>query len=597
MRLRYRVSGILCLCALAQACTGTEQSTLGPSTDKAVILPQGVIFDDIIPAHRYTITVHPVRLARLGHASEFRVDIIANFVSPETRIDIVFPEVEVQKFASTQSALDKALPSAVTDRASLAQTVTRSIPVAAMFPKAGLYRIAVSARDERDTIEFRDGRPISNLEYGESWIYVDEAGAAFSDTIRPSLIPDSVIASPGPRRLRHAEERQGSMQVAPTRELRRPGPALEADDAVFGDCDQFRVFYYNGNTLSYQIAPGLAVTGFITEDWTGQEVGGIYTNTDPNGDFYVCTGPGYGYYGNVELQGNGFLFETPLAVGSFGGGESNGYYTELHVAYSGDTWLFLSLVKARVTAQTRFGYSRGQLKVKVLPGNDIKYSTLEDRVYLDRTTAFDTYYGWFSPGHEYGHAYHEKALGGIPGNNCPNPHYLDSLSSLSCAYTEGWADFFGAFVRGDLLIAGSGSDYRFEHNYYYPGTTGLTDGSRIEGAVAAFFYDLVDDSNSPDGPTNSSDGDDDATSYPASYLAQIIKTCQVRSGVVWIRPNGVDHVIYCMERSIDPAITGSATYFPTRSPDPSSFLENATEPVGWSQNAVRVLWKHNLYGE
>lgn len=536
----------------------------------------------------------PEALSRAGGSSRFNVDVVANYSSPDTRVDVVFPELARGSLPAGRAADGQGLQAAASVQSSFGPGARQTIPAAAEVSSPGLYRIAVTARDARDTTELLNGQPISQIEYVEAWIYVDEHGATFADSLSDALVPDSVLVAPGPRMLMH-QARQTSSSSASSRELNRPGPAMEFD-RLFGDCDQFHFVYYNGNTLSYQPAAGLSVQGDVTDDWTGQVVQNINTATDQFGDFYVCTGPGTGYSGHVNLQGNGLKFETPLVDGSFGGGESNGYYTEMHATQSADTWLFVNLSTTKQTAQTRFSYSRPELKVTVSnnASSTIRYSPSEDRVYLDRTNGFDPYYGWFAPAHEYGHAYHEKALGGIPSTTSCSPHYLNGASSLSCAYVEGWADFFAGFVRGDLLVATDGSDYKFEHNSYY---TASADGSKIEGPVAAFFYDVVDGSSSPDGITNGTDGDDDTVNYVASYLAQIVKTCTVKNGLSWIRPNGVDHVIYCMERTIDPAITGSSTYFPTRSPDPSAFAESATEPTGWSQSAIRTLWKHNLYGE
>lgn len=108
----------------------------------------------------------------------------------------------------------------------------------------------------------------------------------------------------------------------------------------------------------------------------------------------------------------------------------------------------------------------------------------------------------------------------------------------------------------------------------------------IEGAVAAFFFDITDGANESH----------DHVCYPGSYVANIIETCSVLDGG-WQRADGMDHLIYCFEQEVDPTVTGSGTYFPTRSVDPTDQEEWATEPSGWSQADVRTLWTCNLYGE
>jgi hypothetical protein len=121
------------------------------------------------------------------------------------------------------------------------------------------------------------------------------------------------------------------------------------------------------------------------------------------------------------------------------------------------------------------------------------------------------------------------------------------------------------------------------------------DGSIIEGAVAAFFYDLVDNSSFPDGTDNATDGDDDGLSLGGNYVAAIIKTCAMQYSI-GLRARGVDELTYCMENRIDPAIVNSPVYFPTGSP-PSGYFESASEPAGWSPAAIRALWLKDLYGQ
>lgn len=173
----------------------------------------------------------------------------------------------------------------------------------------------------------------------------------------------------------------------------------------------------------------------------------------------------------------------------------------------------------------------------------------------------------------------------MASGSCPSPHYLDGPHNLRCAFSEGFADYHGAATRPDLgsYIYRS----RIESNAYYPGTRyhgsdgDPNDGSIIEGAVAAFLYDLTD-------PANESH---DQVQYPGSYVADIIRTCKTPV----YRANGVDHLVYCFEQIVDSAI--SSSYFRTRSSPPSSISESATEPAGWSRSAIRTLWLRNLYGQ
>ncbi len=189
-------------------------------------------------------------------------------------------------------------------------------------------------------------------------------------------------------------------------------------------------------------------------------------------------------------------------------------------------------------------------------GSGSYYTSGEDRIYLGASDVPGSY-GTFVVPHEYGHAGHEKALGGNAASGTCSWHTLNAAINLKCAYSEGFADFHAAYTAGPILTSSFGSDYSIEHNSYYPGwiynsqhqpVNQSSDGSIIEGAVAAFFYDLVDGPNEPDGASNQADGDDDAIQYSGKYVSDIVKTCKVDGSV---RANGIDHLVYCFERQID----------------------------------------------
>jgi hypothetical protein len=255
------------------------------------------------------------------------------------------------------------------------------------------------------------------------------------------------------------------------------------------------------------------------------------------------------------------------------------------------------------------GVVRPSITVRLDPnaGNS-SYSPSADEITIRSTGDADHVWGplgIFVAAHEYGHAVHERALGGnVAGGQCPSPHYIDGAHNLQCAYSEGFANFHAvATRRADLRNEGE-SDWAIEQNFNYPGwvyehgspVSPSTDGSIIEGAVAAFLYDLVDAPDWPDSPFNTADGDDDSVTFPGSYLADIIRTCNVLYSS-WTRADGIDHLIYCLEQQVDPAVTGSQMYFPTRSSDPFNQTEAAAEPPGWSVAVIRALWTRNLYGQ
>lgn len=122
-----------------------------------------------------------------------------------------------------------------------------------------------------------------------------------------------------------------------------------------------------------------------------------------------------------------------------------------------------------------------------------------------------------------------------------------------------------------------------------------SDGSIVQGAVSAFFWDIVDQS----------------TGEPHDYiyrspqaLADAIKSCRVHVGE-WTSYTGVDHLIFCIENrfpyrvGIRHPTTGrdtTAFLFNTRATNrqPSAANGYAFEPQ--SEN-FRRMWLVNLYSK
>lgn len=107
--------------------------------------------------------------------------------------------------------------------------------------------------------------------------------------------------------------------------------------------------------------------------------------------------------------------------------------------------------------------------------------------------------------------------------------------------------------------------------------------------MAAFLYDLADNAST----ANSTPGsDDDPVAYSPSWVLDIVTGCQVQEAGTWIRSNGPDHWIYCMEQRLG----GYAAqgYFPSRGITPTAFSQLPVPP-GWSADVVKSLWQGLLY--
>lgn len=74
-----------------------------------------------------------------------------------------------------------------------------------------------------------------------------------------------------------------------------------------------------------------------------------------------------------------------------------------------------------------------------------------------------------------------------------------------------------------------------------------------------------------------------------------MKDCGVRSGgSSWNSPDGIDHLIWCLENQVDTAITNGDDYFQERESHPTQENQN---DHSWDEDHIRTMWLMNLYDE
>jgi hypothetical protein len=100
--------------------------------------------------------------------------------------------------------------------------------------------------------------------------------------------------------------------------------------------------------------------------------------------------------------------------------------------------------------------------------------------------------------HEYGHAVMHNVYTVMPANDCPDTHTIEKASAITCAWTEGWANFFSIFVRQDPVITHgcvmpctpptADMELRFSANPFIQ----WHEGDMVEGNVTASLWDFID---------------------------------------------------------------------------------------------------------
>lgn len=567
--------GIIASCAPPDF-VGTGMESGGLAQTAAINVSQMIV--EPVPIMRFKVSLLATGTLRPGEPVQVIARVNAALATDGVEVTVMAPELEAYLHPEAQTGrvpVGVRLHAAVSLQTRMGLGEEMTAPTSITFPKPGYYRIALSARKFSREPNIQKGRPVVDFAYAEVWLLIDENGGVVTPTFNPKLLPDSVVPIPGLRKFKSHGVRPAS----------KPRRALDN----YGDSDIWRVVWYNPETLAYEALSDVSSVYWITDNQTGDSVSGaLQQQTDVNGEFQVSGSDNWtGYTGQIQLINSDVVNGNVVAW--IGGGAVNGEYYETSAYGSSVVRVFLNVRNTAPIARTLFSYTRPWVSLAIQSGCNgglACYYPSTDVISINPQGAYGSY-GVFVAAHEYGHSYHHHALGGLPSSTCPDSHYVYGYYNLGCGYREGFADFFAVLTRGDVLADGIWSDYAFESYSQESGG----DGSIQEGAVASFLYDLLDGGNSPDSPTNTSDGDDDNIQYQGTYLADIVRTCQANGQ----RASGIDHLVYCLEQEVDTAV--SHHYFLTRSPAPTSYSVSATPPSNWSRTDIRALWKRDLYGQ
>ena len=330
---------------------------------------------------------------------------------------------------------------------------------------AGYYLAGLSA----ETTGPAAGPYMADTTYSQAWMYVSDNGSQTTEFFDESIFPEGTLPMPGPFVLGQDDT-----------ELAEGWADDPSDDPVdlahHRDRIRIRVLYYHGKGQGYKPAVGARVHGSMGRS------GFIYTVPEDGRLSISCPPHGQRWRGRVHLPNTPFVDGKSNFVRywAFSRDHCGKSFLLIGSRVNYLPWRYLHL--SAINIISHFGHSRGRVHWKVdwNKGKSYYYSWLWfNKIVLNK-------YGYDHPwivAHEYTHALHDKGLGGRwKVRNC-SPHYLDSISSYTCAFSEGLADYGG--------VIGSGGDFRRyfeEFDNAEPGVKG-----KIEGHVAALFMDLIDD--------------------------------------------------------------------------------------------------------
>ena len=464
--------------------------------------------------------------------------------------------------------------------------VTQSVDFSVEEP--GIYSVIASAKSKKVRADETTAL-VQPVVHEILWLLVDETDGRVLDGYDPDAIPEGYRRQPGPFR-----------EVRPGAEAGEDGQGgLAASFASSASCGSnevcVEVSYFDSDLETSLAVPDVYYEYTIADgqtDYLEYEADGY---TDEDGVFKLgCPSVGEDVSGSVSLDNSVARIVPNARAGSFNVGLGDcGHKLDIVVsADEGRTW---------TNAMYSIGNSRDQMNSRSKINIAVNQPSRYPNCHWDRTTTtikmLNTKdddciwggYGVFAFAHEYGHAVHEELGGGIQSINygCSRHYPGAPVETLSCAYKEGWANYHALITLPTEVYPSNrikpdrrAIESKYENNSFY--SSGM-DGSLDEGPVMSFFYDLFD---------GGSGESHDLLDLDVQDVLSVMGSCKVLVSGSWIRPAGIDHLIWCLENQVDSDITGGDDYFTTRDPHPTK--ENQSNH-SWNETHVRKLWLKNLY--
>jgi len=211
------VVSLTALC-LISGCSEDSAKLLGPepsaarsqsgSRHEAIVEPRAI--------PRFSVDLRVGDQPRLNSPLRIAVSVTGMVPTDLARVVVSAPELEIARLSGGRlvdlprgvripAILDRRLPMAAGQNVVFEGTLSISTP--------GYYRVTATASPVGEVQRFVGAEVVQDIVPVDTWIYVDEDRGTVTSDLDPAVVPDSVVAAPGPRTVRRSA---------------RPGLALRA---------------------------------------------------------------------------------------------------------------------------------------------------------------------------------------------------------------------------------------------------------------------------------------------------------------------------------------------------------------------------------
>ena len=552
---------------------------------------------------RFDVELSTHGALRPGEPLRLTARVTAALATADARMELTLPDLEAAKLTRRIAGglrdagtpppgiVGRELPPAAAWRGPLREGQSIAISTTVRILEPGYYRAVATVVRLSSEPDSARGAMVRSTAVRELWLLVDETRGSTRAARRLADLPYTVERTPGPYRRRAA----AAMPIASTASstsasafLTNPQGWHQGAPGSYNEI-AVSVAYYHPLDRMFRYAPGIPVVAELWRREPGGDrlLGGYEANTfDTGGNIFPCAPdqPDDYLVFRAELSSNvAWLADADPSA------EVVATYRECGLEYfflevdAPHARVFLNLDRAATAASSIFGRSRSPVTVSVSSSPLVTLSRYTpsgfggERITIAAHDVWDDY-GTFVQAHEYGHAFHEKAWNGIVGR-CDDAHHLTRPSSLQCADSEGIADFFSFVTLPETGIARE-----------YGGVVAPegTNHSTTEAYVAAVLGRLIDSAADPARPW-------DRVQHPGYYIGETIRTCTT-NGVLPMRADGIDRLIYCLERGVDPAVRDGLFAARAGGGAITSQSSGAAVPTGWDRARIRAVWSRVLFG-
>jgi len=464
-----------------------------------------------------------------------------------------------------------------------------------IFDEPGYYEVTASVASIDGKLPRTKGdSTLLHSDERSAWIYIGENGGKFDRVFNAALLSDAArymeYGSYGPfRKATPAQEPDSAKAAQLTRGI-RSSASLMSDPVMSGTV----MFTSLDNGIVGQLQPlqNVLIDGYCT--YAGFNVGHFTLATNSAGQFSV-TCPSYA----TKFQGLAKLESSSARIGWLNGSTYANFNIDID-ANATDTIatipemgvVFRNHQLYNLQAPSVFGRSMGQIKYIVNPGEDSSsYFDYGSNVYMYSRSYWNPF-GRFVTAHEYGHAFHWKAIEQWRTYACVgDEHDFHTVETSSCAYVEGFADFFAFWMLRNEVVSNqyfSNNDIEINN---HP-SLGSVQGIFVEFFFAATLWDLVDDSSTPDA---SNYYDEDNNSLSPSDIANIMSRCRLYN------PNDnlishTDQFVYCTEYGVNNARAWVPSQYQSNWWIYGTMTWDGGTPTLPYLSFFRDSWRKNFYG-